>query len=74
MFSVAIVTTGGARDGNGDFPIGEWLPVPVPAGRKIPRPRERSWGSFFSHPRPHRGIYPRGESRGESVPARSIDI
>jgi hypothetical protein len=63
----------GARDGNGDFPVGEWLPIPVPAGTKIPRPRprERSRGSFFSHPRPRRGIYPCGEPRGESVPARS---
>jgi hypothetical protein len=61
------------RDGNGDFPVGEWLPIPVPAGTKIsrPRPRERSRGNFFSHPRPRRGIYPRGEPRGESVPARS---
>jgi hypothetical protein len=61
------------RDGNGDFPVGEWLPIPVPTGTKIPRPRpyERSRGNFFSHPRPRRGIYPRGEPRGESVPARS---
>jgi hypothetical protein len=59
------------RDGNGDFPVGEWLPIPVPVGRKIPRPRprERSRGSFFSHPR--RGIYPRGEPRGESIPTKS---
>jgi hypothetical protein len=63
----------GPRDGNGDFPVGEWLPIPVPAGTKIPRPRprERSRGSFFSHPRPRRGIYPRGEPSGESVPTRS---
>jgi hypothetical protein len=64
-----------SRDGNGDFPVGEWLPIPVPVGTKIPRPRprprERSRGSFFSRPRPHRGIYPHGEPRGESVPARS---
>jgi hypothetical protein len=61
------------RDGNRDFPVGEWLPIPVPAGRKIPhpRPRECSRGSFFSHPCPHRGIYPLGEPRGESVPTRS---
>jgi hypothetical protein len=57
------------RDGNEDFPVGEWLPIPVPAGTKIPRPRERSRGSFFSRPR--RGIYPRGKPCGESVPARS---
>jgi hypothetical protein len=61
------------RDVNGNFPVGEWLPIPVPAGAKIPRlcPREHSRGSFFSHPRPRRGIYSRGEPRGESVPARS---
>jgi hypothetical protein len=62
-------------DGDGDFPVGEWLPIPVLVGRKIPRPRprprERSRGSFFSHPRPRRGIYPRGEPHGESVPTRS---
>jgi hypothetical protein len=51
------------RDDNGDFLVGEWLPVPVPAGRKIPcpRPGERSRGSFFSHPCPRQGIYPHGE-------------
>jgi hypothetical protein len=61
------------RDGNGDFPVGEWLPIPVPVGTKIPRPRprERSRGSFFSPPRPRRGLSPRGAPRGESVPARS---
>jgi hypothetical protein len=57
-----------SRDGNGDFPVGEWLPIPVPAGTKIPRPRERSRGSFFSHPRPGRGIYPRGEPAGNLSP------
>jgi hypothetical protein len=36
-----------------------------------PRPRERSRGSFFSHPRPRRRIYPRGEPRGESVHTKS---
>jgi hypothetical protein len=62
-----------SRDDNGDFPVGECLPVP--AGRKIPRPRphprERLRGSFFSHPCRRRGIYPCGEPHGESVPARS---
>jgi hypothetical protein len=61
------------RDGNGDFPVGECLPIPVPAGRKNPRlhPRERSRGRFFSYPRLRREIYPRGEPRRESVPAKS---
>jgi hypothetical protein len=40
---------------------------PSPRGEKFLSP-ERSRGSFFSHPRPRRGIYPRGEPRGESVP------
>jgi hypothetical protein len=59
-----------SRDGNGDFPAGEWLPIPVPAGTKIPRPRprERSRGSFFSHPRPRRGIYPHGKPAGNLYP------
>jgi hypothetical protein len=52
------------RDDNKEFPVREWLPI-------HPRPHERSRGSFFSHPRPRRGIYPRGVSRGESVFARS---
>jgi hypothetical protein len=57
----------------GIFPVGEWLLILVPTGTKIfrLRPRERWWGSFFSHLRPRQGIYPREESRGESVPARS---
>jgi hypothetical protein len=61
------------RDGNGDFPVGEWVPIPVFVGRKIPRPRprERSRGNFFSHPRPRRGIYPRGEPREKSIPTKS---
>jgi hypothetical protein len=48
-------------------------PHPVPVERKIPRPRsrERSRESFFSHPRPRRGIYPRGKPRWESIPTRS---
>jgi hypothetical protein len=27
------------RDGNREFPVGEWLPIPVPAGQKFPCPR-----------------------------------
>jgi hypothetical protein len=57
-------------DDNKDFPVGEWLPIPN--GEKNPRPRERSRGSFFSHPRPYRRIYPRREPCGESVPVKSI--
>jgi hypothetical protein len=49
------------RDGNGEFPVGELLPILVPVGRKILRPRERSWGDYFAHSRPRRGIYPREE-------------
>jgi hypothetical protein len=59
-----------SRDGNGDFPVGEWLFIPVPAGRKIPRPhpRKRSRENFFSHSRPRRRIYPRGEPAGNLSP------
>jgi hypothetical protein len=34
------------RDGNGDFPVGEWLPILVPVRRKISHPRECSRGAF----------------------------
>jgi hypothetical protein len=36
------------RDGNGEFPVMEWLPITVVAGRKIhrPCPRERSGRAF----------------------------
>jgi hypothetical protein len=27
----------GRRDGNGEFPVGFWLPIPVPATKKLPR-------------------------------------
>jgi hypothetical protein len=45
------------RDGNGEFPVGFWLPIPVPATKKLPRgdPHERLRGTFLPHPR-----YPRG--------------
>lgn len=32
---------GVAKDGNGEFPVGERMPIPVPAGQKIPHPRPR---------------------------------
>jgi hypothetical protein len=69
-----------------DFTVGEWLPIPVTAGRKnfgewlpIPIPLgEKSYvlvpanahGEFFLLSRPCRGIYP----HGESVPARKYNI
>jgi hypothetical protein len=31
----------GIRDGNGELPVGERLLIPVPAGRKFPRPHPR---------------------------------
>jgi hypothetical protein len=49
------------RDGNGEFPVGECLLIPVPAGRKFPRPRPReSWrGENFLVPVPVAGKIPR---------------
>jgi hypothetical protein len=46
-----------SRDGNGEFPVGFWLPIPVPATKKLPRgdPHEHLRGAFLPHPR-----YPRG--------------
>jgi hypothetical protein len=46
------------RDGNGEFPVGDQPPIPVPAGIKFPRPRPRqhSRGTIFSHPRSPSGI------------------
>jgi hypothetical protein len=41
------------KDGNGEFPVGDWHPIPVPAGTKsTPSPsREHHRGEFFPHPR-----------------------
>jgi hypothetical protein len=48
---------GWPKDGNGEFPVGYCLPIPVPAGEYFPRPRprERSRGTFFPHPRTRAG-------------------
>jgi hypothetical protein len=45
------------RDGNGEIPVGFWLPIPVPATKKIPRgdPHELLRGTFLPHPRSPRG-------------------
>jgi len=51
-------------DGNGEFHIGEWHPIPVPMGRKllIPVPHENLWEkTFLLIPFPARGINPRGD-------------
>jgi hypothetical protein len=47
----------GSRDGNGEIPVGFWLPVPIPAREKIPRgdPHELLRGAFLPHPRSPRG-------------------
>ena len=51
------VQRGRGRDGNGEFPVGFWLPIPVPATKKLPRgdPHERLRGAFLTHPRSPRG-------------------
>jgi hypothetical protein len=50
---VASVVLRKRRDGNGEFPVGEQLPIPAPAGREFPRPRPRqcSQGCFLPSPR-----------------------
>jgi hypothetical protein len=42
-------------DGNGEFHIGEWHPIPVPMGRKllVPVPHESLQKLFFSSPSLH---------------------
>jgi hypothetical protein len=45
------------RDGNMDFPVGEWLAVPANA----------DGGAFSPVPVGRRGIYPMEKPRGESV-------
>jgi hypothetical protein len=51
-----------SNDSNGEFPVGEGLPIPVPAGEIIPRPRPRqpSRRIFLSIPVPARGFNPCG--------------
>jgi len=46
------------RDVNGEFSIGGYRPIPVPAGANFPRPRPRegSRGALLPHPRPRSGI------------------
>jgi hypothetical protein len=46
------------RDDNQNFSVGEWLLIFVLVKRKIHRPCECLWVSFFSHPDPYREIYP----------------
>jgi hypothetical protein len=54
MGAAAGITSGPARDGNGDFPVGEWLPVPAnaaatpsaalpPSPAPSPSPRPLAW-------------------------------
>jgi hypothetical protein len=59
----------GSRDGKGEFPVGEWLPIPVSTGKNFSSPFLRTLTEeFFSHPRPRRGIYPRGQPRWNLSP------
>jgi hypothetical protein len=47
-------TVAAAKDGNGEFPVGEQATIPVPAGTNFSRPRPRpckhQWGTFLLHP------------------------
>jgi hypothetical protein len=50
------------RDGNGDFPLGEWLPIPVPVPANAHGGAFSPAGTkFVPYPSPNRGI-PRGKS------------
>jgi hypothetical protein len=61
-----------ARDGNGEFPVGERSPIPVPARKKNPHPRpcEHLRESVRPHPRPCTGKFP----RRVTVPANSLQF
>jgi hypothetical protein len=52
------------KDGNGEFPVGECLPISVLVGEKIshPCPRQRLRGQVLSHPHPRTGILSPTES------------
>jgi hypothetical protein len=51
------------RDGNGEIPVGFWLPVPIPATKKFPRgdPHELLREAFLPHS--PRGYIPIGDPR-----------
>jgi hypothetical protein len=61
------------RDGNGEFPVGDQPPIPVPAGTHFPRPRPRQHlrGEIFYRPRPPRGIHPRRGPRPREMAQRT---
>ena len=50
-------TKGWGIDVNGEFPVEECLPIPVPVGKKIlhPHPRQVSRGETFSPSPPREG-------------------
>jgi hypothetical protein len=51
-------------DGNGEFPVGDRAPIPVPAGTKFPRPAPvKTHGGLFAT-----APIPRGESIPDGVP------
>jgi hypothetical protein len=48
------------QDGNGEFPVGDWPTISVPAGENFPVPVKAIGAHFsISHPRSPRGIGPR---------------
>jgi hypothetical protein len=50
------------RDGNGDFPVGEWLPIPVPV------PANACGGAFSPIPVPVGEFIPVGNPAGNLSP------
>jgi hypothetical protein len=61
------------RDGNGEFPVGDQPPIPVPARTHFPRPRTRQHlrGEIFYCPRPPWGIHPRRGPRPREMAQRT---
>ena len=49
------------KDGNGEFPIGDRPPIPIPAGEDFPRPvpAKAHGGRSLPIPEPDRGMHPR---------------
>jgi len=67
-----------AKDGNGEFPIGFCLPIPVPVGEKFPRPhprpRQGSRGTISPHPRTRAGKHTRPGPRPRYTKIYSTQI
>ena len=64
------------KDGNGEFPVGFCLPIPVPTGEKFPRPRpcQGSRGTISPHPRTQAGKHTRRGPRPRYTKIYSTQI